>query len=287
MLDLREMMALLDEAISFGDELRAKLHDWAVKLHTRDNPNLTDDDELKSVLLWVKSLVMVSWDISGSVFVLASGDNLRAIKILNRCMFEYWVRIFYYVWNRDEAVAHAKLVNPTNRKGIRANRDWFDRSVMTPEEIAYLDSVLSSNDESVPIPKFRNILKAVVKQLKLDDWEAAEKWMYENYYLIASGFVHGSPALLLDMYLYPDEHTVGMLDKSDRQHPIEGVGECISHLLWTLKALSLAIGRDEYAMYQRFYELKFDGAIKAEALCLNAERAERRKRDREAGNSQF
>jgi hypothetical protein len=79
MLDLREMMALLDEASFFGDELRAKLHDWAVKLHTRDNPNLTDDDELKSVLLWVKSLVMVSWDISGSVFVLASGDNLDRV----------------------------------------------------------------------------------------------------------------------------------------------------------------------------------------------------------------
>jgi hypothetical protein len=36
------------------------------------------------------------------------------------------------------------------------------------------------------------------------------------------------------------------MDKSDRQHPIEGVGDCISHLLWTLKTLSLAIGRDEF-----------------------------------------
>lgn len=76
------------------------------------------------VRTWAFTLGPLMWDVGGSILLLLSHGDRRAPAILNRCVFEYQLRLRYYMLKPDKAREAIKQMPERFRKIMRADPTW-------------------------------------------------------------------------------------------------------------------------------------------------------------------
>jgi hypothetical protein len=83
-----------------------------------------DGDDRSIVQLWSAVLGALTWDVSGSVLLELSHGRRRAPVILNRCVFEYGVRLRYYAKKPDKAREALAQMHERFKTIMRADQSW-------------------------------------------------------------------------------------------------------------------------------------------------------------------
>jgi hypothetical protein len=177
--------AVHPELHDFAQEVRAVLF---TTLETcASMPIVGSDAEL--IRMWAIALGTLMWNVSGSVLVLLSHGEHRAPVILNRCVFEYQLRLKYYMLKPNKARQAMEQMPERFRKILRANYTW--RISSDDEMIAETEAALDQRDkivrENIKDDMFRTVFG-----------EDADKF-YDGYYGEASGLVHGYETVLRDI----------------------------------------------------------------------------------------
>jgi hypothetical protein len=93
----------LEDLISLGQRVRARVHWLAEKLEALP---WTTDEKTQALVTWRCVLLTLAWDVSESSLILAkhSTEQIRAIRIVNRSLFEYCTRLEFYAYDQERAV---------------------------------------------------------------------------------------------------------------------------------------------------------------------------------------
>lgn len=186
MADSPASVILSPELWEFGQRARALLRstiEEAVQNDTRPN---------RDVVHWYVALGTLAWDVSGSVLLLLEHGEVRAATMLNRSLFEYWVRIRYYTRFPDKA-SEAIHQLPTRIGKIDAARTGTTMpDSFIEEERAEFESYLATGSK-IERSNFRNdILEAVLPKDQADAY-------YDFFYGKASAWIHGYETMLADV----------------------------------------------------------------------------------------
>lgn len=234
------MASILDDLLTFGGELRAEILEWVKRLEVVPPQ---DDARSESIIIWIRTLAVAVWDMSESVFALLTADrnHLRAVKVLNRSLFEYSMKMKYFGYRPDDAQLGISNVRVHLGKLTKANKT-FSPDTMAPEERKVYEALLAASDDKL---KREHITSSIRMVLEKDGRSDEVPAVLDNYYPVASGYAHGSETLILDMWR---QHGSGYADtielKSQRLYTIAGFDEAIRSLLGTLEALSMHLQQD-------------------------------------------
>jgi hypothetical protein len=177
----------LDEIAAFGNGVRERLHS-RVAFNFNETP-VPNDPEERALWYWSALLGLLTLEMSLSSQTLALAENLRGATVLNRALFEYWLRLRFYSKRRAEAVQD--LDNHAARFKKLAEAFPTQYSDITPEQFAqaYADV------EGDPINRR---VSDMVRVMANDDPEIIGA-TYGWYYAMASMFAHGNEAAFFDL----------------------------------------------------------------------------------------
>jgi len=233
-----------DGMLALGERVRARIRAIADEIHNQPEKHGPIDAALET---WRVALLNLAWDVSEGAFTLAATrkQQVRAMRILNRCIYEYAVRLEYYAIERVTAIEDwiksrawlAKLVSRGIDEKDKANWDAETHQ-------AYADMVSASG--KLRRHKHTDMLKRIL-EARGHDQENAEKGVEhgENFYSIASSFVHGSEGVFYDMFsLEPGSESWKLHDRSLRLGEYDMLHEAVFYLILMLFAESMHRGKD-------------------------------------------
>jgi hypothetical protein len=162
----------------------------ACSLSVNPESETTRDKGSQAIHVWAMTLGPLIWDVSGSVLLLLSHGERRAPVILNRSVFEYQMRMRYYVLRPDKAVEAIQQLPERFRKIMRADTSWKNGrgAVSIAETEAFLDEHVKLNRENIKQDVFKTVFG-----------EQADA-LYDGYYGKASALVHGHETLMRDVH---------------------------------------------------------------------------------------
>lgn len=143
------------------------------------------------IVFWYLALGTLSWEVAGSIYDLLTTKRLRTAHLLNRCLFEYAIRLKFYNINRDQCDA------AITRLPIRLKvRDAVIRSMgddkMTPEDRREAEEYFKSG-RNAHQPKIAAMMAGVESQ------EFADR--HGPFYYEGQGaYVHGYENILYDFF---------------------------------------------------------------------------------------
>jgi hypothetical protein len=149
-----------------------------------------------SVMIWCYGLGTLAWDVSGSALTLLRAGHIRAAVMLNRSLFEYWVRLKYYTKHPDVAEQNLRQI-PTRFMKIVQGHPHFRRDHLADDEADAMEAWFTGGVK-IKRENFRNdVLNGAL------DKDVADMY-YETFYSLASSFVHGYETMLDDVLMMRD-----------------------------------------------------------------------------------
>jgi hypothetical protein len=253
----RGVMALNDDLFQFGNALRSEILEWIRYLETLPSQ---DDPRAESIIIWMRTLCATIWDTSESVLhlLVAERNHLRAVKILNRSLFEYALKLKYFSYCPDEATSSLKQVRIHLGRMTNATPQNFSPEMMSAENRKTYDDLLAASREKFTFAKITANIKVVLEK----EGRAAEiPALLDNYYAAASGFVHGSETLILDVWRQHGGHKDTIELKSQRLYTVAAFDETIRSLLETLQGISVHLKHDHHSAWYATYRDDFQPRI--------------------------
>lgn len=184
-----------------------------------EHAELPEDPEDRALWYWSFLLAVLAYELSGSALELSRiGGNTRTISILNRSLFEYWVRLKYYRKQPDHAAEDLALAKgrfkaiaeafPADYAEVEIDEDEFEKA------FEGIDAKVGG------FRPFFSVLKTA-----MNDDEEVVTASYRYYYALQSIYTHGNEAAFVDL-----SHD------SDLDLPVRGQAA----LDWTSRRLSEA-----------------------------------------------
>lgn len=194
-------MDIRQELLRHVKEARAKLRSLIQAL--LDAAPLADENK-KIILSWRLLLLGLAHDVSGSIYALglALDDNhARSMRVLDRSLFEYGLRLEYYFYYPEDGVSHAKAMTTWWNVLLKASAPYMDTEGLTDAERDILSNAIEST-EKVEYANVRAMLKKSLQAngFSKDEAEKRELWIYNNYYNQGSTLAHGSQGAFIDFF---------------------------------------------------------------------------------------
>jgi hypothetical protein len=159
--------------------------------HTHDDLKI-ESEPIKVLWTWAVALGAMAYDMSGSSLVLLQGGRARGAVVLNRCIFEYWLRLSYYEKHRDRAEEAIALIKNRFRKILKADPTIFRGRRFSAEEFIELRKFLQE-DGKAPREFVRHMLEQTFSKQMATAYN-------EKYYALASIPVHGNELIMIDVF---------------------------------------------------------------------------------------
>jgi hypothetical protein len=213
---------LYDFAIEVRDAIRRAIDAYAQE-------DISDDND-RLVRVWVLGLAALIYDVSMSVLLLLSHGERRAPVVLNRSIFEYQIRLRYYLMRPDKAREALAQLPERLKRIMRADPTW--RSERSSENITETEDWLSER-ERITRENFKDdILKTVVGEQRYIGY-------YDGFYGKASSLVHGFETIMRDVHrdFFVGEENPKIDFKGRVWQPNDAAGVMIHNMLDALEAL--------------------------------------------------
>lgn len=179
-------VSLVDDLGNFAERARDLLRltiEQGLRNDTRPN---------RDVVHWYIGLGTLAWDVSGSIMRLVSVSDVRAASMLNRSLFEYWIRIRFYAKYPDKASRAIRQLPTRIGKIDTAIVDIRELDALTKDERDELEQFAATGTK-IERENFRNgVLEKVMSK---DD---ADRY-YDFFYGKASAWIHGYETMLADV----------------------------------------------------------------------------------------
>jgi len=246
------------DLLAFLERLCDRLDSLALELVT--SPPIADETT-KTVMLWRILLLAISSDVGRSVIRLGQlrdENHARAMRMLDRSLFEYGLRLEYYIFRPDEALKHGKNLSAWWGVLLKASQPYMKMESLTKEERRRLSDAIN-NIEGLEIPAIHYMLRCC---LTMNGFKGGERkrrmnWLLSNYYHIGSSLIHGSQGAFLDFFgKNPASGEIAYTHKSARYSVGDTLFNSGIHLIGTIsseeKHRKKYLGVD---MYYREFEL--------------------------------
>jgi len=151
-----------------------------------------ESEPMKILWTWAVALGAIAYDMSGSSLILLESGKGRGAVVLNRCIFEYWVRLSFYEKHRQQADDDIKLIENRFRRILKADPTTLRGKRFSAEVIVELKKFML-NDGKAPNARVREMLDKAFPKGVADAY-------YEKYYALASILVHGNELVMLDVF---------------------------------------------------------------------------------------
>jgi hypothetical protein len=187
-----------EDLIQLGHRLRARLRGFVEEL------NAIPDEQGPvgmALITWRVALLTLMWDVSEAPLTLAAArtEQIRAMRMLNRSLFEYALRLEYYAYDHRQASKDwinseawlksvVKIIEGEDiARWTKAERRAYNEMVKVQGEFEY---------QSLPA-----MLQTVFKGRSYPNRVRRKAVRHgTNFYSIASSFVHGSQGAFYDLF---------------------------------------------------------------------------------------
>ena len=219
--DLSQKRKQVSELSRFIQTLSARINTLVSDLVR--TPTLPDDQS-KTILLWRILLLAISADVGFSIHRLAehpAEDHARAMRMLDRSLFEYGLRMEIYVFYPEVAVRHAQNLSAWWAILVKASQQFMDFASLTREERHYFSEVIRNMDD-LEYPAIEYMLRHCLAKngYKGGERKRRQQWLLGNYYHIGSALIHGSQGAFYDFFANnPQTNGFAFTPKSVR-HPL-------------------------------------------------------------------
>jgi|ERR1700680_1625530 len=166
----------------------------------------------------------MAYDMSSASLLLLQNGKARGAVVLNRCIFEYWLRLSFYEKHRASAEQDVGLIKNRFRRILRADP-------------TALRGVRLSAEERIEIRKFLNEQGATHNQRVRDMLDKtfskpiADAY-YDKYYALASIPAHGNELIMLDVFRdFISGKEQPNVDYESRRFGVEDAGGVLGHLI--------------------------------------------------------
>ena len=204
-----------------------------------NTPDLPDERQ-KTILLWRILLLGLSSDVGSSVIRLAQlkhENHARAMRMLDRSLFEYGLRLEFYVFCPEHAIKHAENFRTWWGVLLKSSQAFMDVRMLTKEERRYMNEIIKEMD-TLDIPAIRYMLLRV---LTINGYVGAErkrltKWLLrESITNIGSALIHGSQGAFADFFgKNPTTGVIAYTAKSVRHAVGDTLFNSVLHLIEVL-----------------------------------------------------
>jgi len=156
------------------------------------------------IITWRLLLLALTEDVVGSIISLGKledENHARALRMLDRSVFEYGLRLEYYVFCPEDAVAHGSNLKNWWGVLIKASAPYMVIESFTKDEKERLDAAISDAGD-IYFPKIQAMLNYCLKKngYKSGERKRRSRWILSNYYQLGSALVHGSQGAFIDFF---------------------------------------------------------------------------------------
>jgi hypothetical protein len=246
------------EYLTLGQNARAVLRrtiDW---IRDRSFEEGRTEDE-KFLMLWQVALLTAAWDIGDSALQLASRDELRAARTLDRSLVEYGYRLHYYARKPEKAVEDGEQFGNYLRHIMRPTGSL--QGNFSDKKFKEFRNFISSGSAEVTYPQIHRMMESTLKNLGVSKNGDLRREMrrLEAEYAISSGIAHGSQGLIADVFRL-NEETRHHHFKSAQFDSLHMVVRVITNLILCLTAVEISYKQSKGAdMLLRSLELMVHG----------------------------
>lgn len=154
---------------------------------------LPEEPNLLALRYWCFLYGVLAYEISGSALELSrTGGQTRSISILNRCLYEYWIRLKYYIKRPEHAAEDIALAKGRFRSIAEA---------FPPEyaEVEFDEEAFEKAFEGIEkkVGQFRRFIDMLDVAMQSD--KEVVDVSYRYYYALQSIYVHGNEAAFIDL----------------------------------------------------------------------------------------
>lgn len=193
------------------------------------------DDAGKIMWQWSLTLAVLVYDVSVSAHLLVLHDQLRGAIILNRCLFEYWLRMEYYHLNPSKAIEDHQAMDDQTRRFVKLLGAGTVLANIAPKDRAKFEVFMEQNSKAPRHRNVRTMLDAVIKNKQ----EADE--FYAMNYVLGSVYIHGNEVAAQDVFTEENAGTaLGMNWNSNRIDPTTLLMSITRFLIYTIARLENA-----------------------------------------------
>jgi len=221
---------IIAEYLDFVNRCRAELKHAVNVAHEKHRPS---SEEGKAVYTWCVGLGALCHDIAGACADLIKARHYRASQILERCLFEYSIRLQYYRLEEAKALEAVTALAPALRR-LFEHEDHLD-----PDHASALSAAdredLAKWMETVEGKPGREVFFEMMKRVNPEQGEA----VYRAVYGRGSAFVHGDVLSIMDLIGAdfegdPETHIRWQTKWSDPPRQLRWLTRSI---LWTLRSV--------------------------------------------------
>jgi hypothetical protein len=158
-----------------------------------DHVALPEEPNARALRYWCSLYGVLAHEIGGSALELSRiGGQQRSISILNRCLFEYWIRLKCYLRKPEQAAEDLALAKGRFRSIAEAFPADYAEVVIDEEDF---EKAFEGIDTKVG--KFRRFIDMLDTAMRSDK-EVIEA-SYRYYYALQSIYAHGNEAAFVDL----------------------------------------------------------------------------------------
>lgn len=228
----------LADLLDFAEELCIRVDSLVVELVR--TPNLPDE-KAKTVLLWRILLLAISADVGRSILRLGQlrdENHARAMRMLDRSLFEYGLRLEYYIFCPDDALKHGANLQTWWGVLLKASQPYMPTDTLTKDERRQLSDIIKSmGDLEIASIRFMLRLSLTNNGFKGGERKRRMNWLLGNYYHIGSALIHDSQGAFMDFFSKnPSSGEIAYTRKSVRHSVGDTVFNSVLHLIGVISS---------------------------------------------------
>jgi hypothetical protein len=160
--------------------------------HNYDSGEVPSDQNERAVWYWSLLVGVFAHEVSGSAVELSLRKNWRSIAILNRSLFEYWVRLKFYNAEKEAGYVDIEKRCPRFKAIAEAFPDDWAEVTISATDFEEAFSGIGSD-----AGKFRTFASMITIAMENDD--EVYKAAYTYYYSLMSATAHAGEAAFFDL----------------------------------------------------------------------------------------
>jgi hypothetical protein len=178
--------------------------------------------------------------------------------MLDRSIFEYGLRLEYYIFYPEEAVLHGTNLKIWWGVLVKASAPYLNLDGLSKEEREQLDRAIEDAGDL----QYPNIQLMLNRCLKKNGFRSGERkrrarWILSNYYQLGSALIHGSQGAFIDFFAKnPSTGEIAYTPKSNRYGVYDALFNVALNLIGTIGSEEKYRKKDlAVDLYYRDFEL--------------------------------